>query len=333
MREIGAMNARSRAHSLEALAAWEPSFQQIGPNTGRFTLPHLPDVVSVRRESLGWHTLSLPLPDLEDRVYAHDIASVAAQLLRVQHCLIAPVKFGRERHAGRYCLIGELAPGSAARDDACKAMFMGIREGLAQGMASLSGLTGVQPPAPHREGARPQDEDHVSQQAPPENIREQLVESLRQWGHDWSQHDTGFLIALDTARYFQKIDVHLQPKGVVYFQSQLTVFPTQTLSEASQAALIAFLLYANHRLRLARTSIVSVDVDEGDSDVSDMDHSKTAVVLEVATSAESLSPTFIEQALASLVVGARFMTLEVQALCQEDVAQAYMRAHDRGRSR
>jgi hypothetical protein len=325
------MTPPRRAHTLDVLAAWEPSFQQISPDAGRMTLPHVPGAVSVRRDPFGWYTLTLPLPPLGGTVHEDDAAGFAAQLLEAHHRIIAPVKFAREHHSGRYLLLGEVGPGNAAHSDAHKAMFMGIREGLAQGMTSFGTFTAGKRPVPHREGPKEQAEDDTPREPPPETIREQLAEFLRQRGHDWSQHETGFLIALDTERYFQKIDIHLQPKGVIYFQSQLTAFTAAALSRASRQALTAFLLNANSRLRLARASIIGSEEEDDGKNIAGKGNRNTAVVLEVATSAAMLSPTFTEQALSSLIVGARFTTLEVQALCDEDVAQAYLHVNREGR--
>src|SRR5262245_53295177 len=166
------MQPRSRAHTLDVLAAWEPSFQQVGPDGGRFTLPHVPVAVSVHRDSYGWHTLTLPLPPPAGAVGEGDATGLAAQLLEAHQRFIAPVKFARDHRSGDYLLIGEMALGRTAHDLASQAMFASIREGMAQGVATFKNLLTGNKVEHQRQGSAPPAEDHVPQEFSSAHIQE-----------------------------------------------------------------------------------------------------------------------------------------------------------------
>lgn len=326
------MKNRRKPSILDVLAEMEPSFQRMGPDIGRFPIHQFPVSVNVHHDALNWCTFTLLLPPPGGLTPENDATSFFARLLEAHHSIEVPVKFAHGHHLGHYHLVGEVPVNRAADAIAIEAMLAGIRDGLAQGTSAFASL--ARHNRDRREWEWPQErpDKNTDQGCALEGVHEQIAEFLAQWGREWAAQETGFLVTLDTQSYFQKIEIHTKRKGVVYFQSQLTEFTEEALSGASRTALTDLLFDVNYRLRLARASIIGTWEEGQGPDTDEGGNGKKAVVLEVATRGDTLSPVFMEQALSSLLVAARFTTLEVQALCSEDIARAYLHFKHEGRS-
>jgi hypothetical protein len=305
----------------EIIAAVTPSFKRTGPSVGQFRPFNYTPSARVHLDPLGWATIILPLSKHNGANSSLDPEADSLKLLELQHGIEAPVKIIFHRGLNRYALVGEIPPldskdpGESVKT--CNIVKQGFKNGIfiyrnySKGKKCIWG----------RESQRIQDtnKNHT------EIIQERLVDIFEQiGGGNWTKTDDGILIGFDTENYFQKIEVQLKRTGTVGITSLLTSYNDESLSIESRAALARFLLEVNCKIRLTRASIVRM-MDLPGHQTGQPDPRMKAVNLEVLLGGDVLSACFLEKAIASLVVAARYACLEVRALMNEEVARAYLK--------
>ncbi|NOZ20004.1 MAG: YbjN domain-containing protein [Planctomycetes bacterium] len=121
--------------------------------------------------------------------------------------------------------------------------------------------------------------------------------------------------SVDTSRLLHRIRVRIsEGKENYYVHVEITGDPLGTLlSTESQEAVARFVLEANHSLRFARCSVADVENDSGPMFLAE-------AVVPITLFDHELAKAMID----SVVVAGEQVRDEINALCQPDVARAYL---------
>jgi hypothetical protein len=128
---------------------------------------------------------------------------------------------------------------------------------------------------------------------------------------EWKREGGGFVLTMETGGGSLKVGIELAG-SLAHFRSELVAL--RDPAPASERALAHFLLALNHRLRLARGSLLN-----------------DRAALEAAVPSAPLTPWLISKAVNSLIVGTRLAKRECAALLDAEVAQTYCAFHQEGR--
>lgn len=289
-------------HPFESLAEIDPSFERSGPTEGHVQIDSPAGRAEIQVEE-DWLTATLPLSGGgEADLFGFD-------LLRRQPLLLGPVKFGVDE-SDRFSLIGEIPLHGRSSPEELKNHFRNMKELLRQGRVlfeavALDKTIVLDPeeeidPAPHLE---------------------QIGAILKEMAGDaWQCREGKYQRLLEERNYSLKMEVGIGPAGRLTLRSPLAASQMKDLSDTSKRGLGRFLLTAHQRVRLVRGSIVE-----------EMGGERHEIRLEVVAGDPVIHSSMMAQSLSSVAAAARWMTMEVRALLDQEVAAAYLK-HVEGRT-